>query len=157
MASRDQVEVFEQIGVTVRDEDEASAIAAQQQRAYADYVAALRAASLSVDEFADAAGLSPATIRDRIAQRTLWAFDDGLRTPVWELHEGAPLRGIDLVARRIPSRISPTAVDNMLTFPSVDLVAAGGQVNRPGFVGGSGVPWWSATVYWSPADGEAGG
>lgn len=120
MASRDQIEVFEQIGVTVRDEDEASAIAAQQQRAYADYVAALRAASLSVDEFAD---------RDRIAQRTLWAFDDGLRIPVWELHEGAPLRGIDLVARRIPSRISPTAADNMLTFPSVDLVAAGGQVS----------------------------
>jgi hypothetical protein len=144
--------VFEQIGITVPTADEAAALAVEQQRAHADHLAALRAASLSVDEFAAATGLAPDTVRDRITARSLWAFDNDTLIPAWELHGSAPLSGLDAVVPRIPRSTSPTGVDTMLTYPSVDLYLDGQQVSVVEWLRAGLDPATAAAAIGSPAE-----
>jgi hypothetical protein len=145
-------QVLERIGVTVPTAAETVALTASQQRAHADHLAALRAASLTVDGFAAATELAQDTVRDRIEARTLWAFDGDTRIPGWELHDGGPLRGLDIVVPRIPVGTSPTAVDNMFSQPSGDLYIDGEQVSVVEWLRAGLDPITAAAVIGSPAE-----
>ncbi len=146
---REVAELLAGMGVATRVDPN---LAARQREALLRHLDAVRAAAFTVEEFAGAAGVDVATVERQIAERALWAFDDGPLIAGWELHDGAPLRGLAVVVPRIPSSMSPLGVDRMLTLPSVDLVIDGENVSVVTWLRSGGDPHEAAAVIGSPAE-----
>jgi hypothetical protein len=95
-------------------------------------LAGLELGSAGVAEVAKALHVSPARIRQRALERTLYAIrvDDEWRLPRWQFDDqGRPLPGIATVAAALSRGVHPVAVYRFLAEPSPDLVFLGEPVS----------------------------
>ena len=95
-------------------------------------LAVLEVGSATVAEVAAALHVSPARIRQRALERTLYAIrvDDEWRFPRWQFDdEGRPFPGIATVAAALSRGIHPVAVWRFLAEPIPDLVVLGEPVS----------------------------
>ena len=87
-------------------------------------VALIEVKSATVAEVATALHVSPARIRQRALERTLYALrvDDGWRFPRWQFDDaGRPIPGIATVVAALSRGVHPVAVWRFLSEPSPDL------------------------------------
>jgi len=95
-------------------------------------LAVLEVGSATAAEVAAVLHVSPARIRQRALERTLYAIrvDDEWRFPRWQFDDaGRPLPGISTVASALSRRVHPVAVWRFLGEPNPDLVVLGGPVS----------------------------
>jgi hypothetical protein len=87
-------------------------------------LAVIEVKSATVAEVATALHVSPARIRQRALERTLYALrvDDGWRFPGWQFDDdGRPIPGIATVVAALSRGVHPVSVWRFLSEPSPDL------------------------------------
>ena len=98
--------------------------------------ARLISTAYSTSEAAERLGVNESRIRQRRADRTLWAIEDrdGWVFPALQFDDEAgrrgQIRGLDQVLRVLPADLHPLSVAGFLTTPQVDL-RIGGQPVSP--------------------------
>jgi excisionase family DNA binding protein len=103
----------------------------------------MEAKSATVEEVAKALHVTRARVRQRAAERTLYALRDGdeWRFPRWQFDEqGRPLHGIKEVVPALPLGIHPIAVWRFLSEPSPDLEILDTAVSPLQWLRGGGDP-----------------
>ena len=116
---------------------------AEDERAYARVTvetlgrtARLISTAYSASEAAERLGVNESRIRQRRADRTLWAIEDrdGWVFPALQFEDEAgrrgQIRGLDQVLRVLPADLHPLSVAGFLTTPQADL-RIGGQPVSP--------------------------
>lgn len=93
--------------------------------------AALLASSLTVPEAAARLRLSPARIRQSLAERTLYGFKYGheWRLPAFQFAGDARVPGIERVFPQLDPAEHPVEVENWFTLPSAELTVDGELVS----------------------------
>lgn len=84
---------------------------------------ALLATSLTAKQAAEAMGVDPSRVRQRLADRTLYGalWKHRWMLPLFQFHEGAALPGLERVLPGIPADLSSIAVERWFLRPSQDL------------------------------------
>ncbi|WP_037192100.1 hypothetical protein [Rhodococcus rhodochrous] len=106
-------------------------------------MANLAATSLSIADAAVRLGVTPARIRQRIADGTLWAFDSGRNRllPPAQFTDSGAVPYLDKVMPHIPKDLHPLMVQTLLTQPQPSLVVEGRPVSIVAWLTGSaGIP-----------------
>lgn len=83
--------------------------------------------ALSAAEAAELLGRSPARIRQRVQERTLYSVDtpNGMVFPAVQFSTGGELRGWSKVAPRFPRDAHPVEVEALMTAPTTELLLHG--------------------------------
>ncbi|EHK80550.1 hypothetical protein QR64_01440 [Rhodococcus sp. Chr-9] len=102
-------------------------------------MANLVATSLSIADAAVRLGVTPARIRQRIADGTLWAFDSGRNRllPPAQFTDSGAVPHLDKVMPHIPKDLHPLTVQTLLTQPQSSLVVDGRPVSIVAWLTGS--------------------
>ena len=102
-------------------------------------MANLVATSLSIADAALRLGVTPARIRQRIADGTLWAFDSGRNRllPPAQFTDSGTVPHLDKVMPHVPRDLHPLTVQTLLTQPQPSLVVEGGPVSIVAWLAGS--------------------
>lgn len=87
--------------------------------------------SLSIPAAADLLGVTPARIRQRLTDRTLWAFHSGRNRllPPAQFTDTGAVPHLDQVAPLLAQDLHPLTVQALLTRPQPDLTVAGEPVS----------------------------
>src|SRR4029453_16973059 len=108
--------------------------------------ATMMALALTEDEVQKVLGVKPSRVRQRIADRSLYAIAVGKerRFPQVQFHERDLVPGIGRVLQTLPEDLHPVEVEDWLTSPNPDLLAGEeGEVLSPRewlISGGSAAP-----------------
>ncbi len=92
----------------------------------AERYAAMMALALTEDEVRKLLGVRPSRVRQRIADRSLYAISVGKerRFPQMQFYEADLVPGIGKVLQALPEDLHPVEVESWLTSPSPDLLAS---------------------------------
>lgn len=95
--------------------------------------------SLSVDEAAERLGVTPARVRQRIADGTLWAFDSGRNRllPPAQFTDTGAVPHLDKVMPLVAKDLHPLTVQALLTQPQPSLLVDGRPVSIVAWLTGS--------------------
>lgn len=104
--------------------------------------------ALTVPEVARLLGVSTARVRQRVAERSLWARRDAAawRIPAVQFVDGREAPGWAIAARAIPAACSYVAVERVLTEPAARLEADGTALSPLTWLANGGDPARAATV-----------
>lgn len=111
--------------------------------------AALLADSSDVSEVAAQLAVTPARIRQRASERSLYALReaDELRFPRWQFDiNGQPIRGLARVVAALPADLHPVASWRFLTEPIADLEVDGVPVSPLTWLESGGGPEPAARI-----------
>lgn len=138
LSERD-VEVLVEAGVTT--EQDPPAVARSASRAAMRY-ARLVQTSRTVADAARLLEVSQARIRQRIAARTLYAFQGpkGWLLPDFQFTSYGPLHGIDVVLAALPGGLHPISVDGFFRRPDPDLDTGSGAMSIVQWLASGGPP-----------------
>jgi hypothetical protein len=99
----------------------------------AERYAAMMALALTEDEVQKVLGVRPSRVRQRVADRSLYAIAVGKerRFPQMQFYEADLVPGIGKVLQALPEDLHPVEVESWLTSPSPDLLTSEGEVLSP--------------------------
>ncbi|MEE2058013.1 hypothetical protein [Rhodococcus artemisiae] len=102
-------------------------------------MANLVATSLSVADAADRLGVTPAKVRQRIGEGTLWAFDSGRNRllPPAQFTAAGGVPHLEKVMPQVPKVLHPLTLQALLTRPQQALLVEGRPVSIVAWLTGS--------------------
>jgi hypothetical protein len=95
-------------------------------RAYSSNLAEQTRTSISVSRAAELLHVDASRVRHRLGDRALYGFKigSGLRLPLWQFADGAPIPGLRTVLAALPADLHPLEVAGFMTTPDQDLSVA---------------------------------
>ena len=128
--SEGEAEVLKRGGLTLEAYEGEDDAASRTSERYA----AMMALALTEDEVREVLGVKPSRVRQRVADRSLWAIavGGGRRFPRVQFYGRDLVPGIGKVLQALPEDLHPVEVESWLTSPDPDLVAGdGGEALSP--------------------------
>ena len=132
--SEHDAQVLEDAGFSA---DPATAAAARVDRDIR--MAKLVTTSLSVTDAATRLGVTPARVRQRIGEGSLWAFDSGRHRllPPAQFTATGGVPHLDKVMPQVPKLLHPLTLETLLTRPQESLLVGGRPVSIVAWLAGS--------------------